>query len=100
MYARPSLMVIISAPGNRVPLLQRVSRAKVAALDDSRTTPAHELEDGHNYHPTKSVLFGITSPRSPVRSVIGPGRAAQFGYMPGLVWLLIGVFLAGAVQDF
>src|ERR1700761_6704279 len=76
--------------------------AKVAALDDSRTTPAHEFNDGQNYHPTnKWVLFGHHfAAISGAGPLIGPVLAAQFGYAPGLVWLLIGVCLAGAVQDF
>ncbi len=76
--------------------------AKVAALDDSRVTPAHELNDGQNYHPTnKWVLFGHHfAAISGAGPLIGPVLAAQFGYMPGLIWLLVGVCLAGATQDF
>src|SRR5947207_4936460 len=76
--------------------------AKVAALDDSRVTPAHEFNDGQNYHPTnKWVLFGHHfAAISGAGPLIGPVLAAQFGYAPGLLWLLIGVCLAGAVQDF
>ena len=76
--------------------------AKVAVLDDSRVTPAHELKDGHNYVPTnKWVLFGhhfaaITG----AGPLIGPTLAAQFGFLPGFLWLLIGVVLGGAVHDF
>ena len=76
--------------------------AKVAVLDDSRTTPAHELNDGQNYTPmSKWVLFGhhfaaITG----AGPLIGPTLAAQFGFLPGFLWLLIGVTLGGAVHDF
>ncbi|MBM4068886.1 MAG: carbon starvation protein A [Planctomycetes bacterium] len=75
--------------------------AKVAALDDSRPTPAHTLHDGQNYHPTnKWVLFGHHfAAISGAGPLIGPVLAIQYGYMPGLLWLLIGVCLAGAVQD-
>src|SRR5947207_1489697 len=75
--------------------------AKVACLDDSRITPAHELNDGQNYHPTNRwVLFGHHfAAISGAGPLIGPVLAVQFGYMPGLLWLLIGVCLAGAVQD-
>ena len=72
------------------------------ALDDSRPTPAHVRNDGHNYHPThRLVLFGhhfaaITG----AGPLIGPVLAAQFGYAPGLIWLVAGVCLAGAVHDF
>ena len=76
--------------------------ARIMSLDDSRRTPAHVRNDGHNYHPThRLVLFGhhfaaITG----AGPLIGPVLAAQFGYAPGLIWLVAGVCLAGAVQDF
>jgi carbon starvation protein len=76
--------------------------ARIMALDDRRTTPAHIRNDGHNYHPThRLVLFGhhfaaITG----AGPLIGPVLAAQFGYAPGLIWLVAGVCLAGAVHDF
>jgi len=75
--------------------------AKVAALDDSRITPAHRLNDGQNYHPThKWVLFGHHfAAISGAGPLIGPVLAIQFGYMPGLIWIVVGVVLAGAVQD-
>ena len=75
--------------------------AKVAALDDSRPTPAHRFNDGQNYHPTnKWVLFGHHfAAISGAGPLIGPVLALQYGYMPGLIWLVIGVCLAGAVQD-
>ncbi len=76
--------------------------AKVAVLDDSRITPAHTLNDGHNYYPTnKWVLFGHHfAAISGAGPLIGPVLAAQFGFLPGFLWLLIGVCLGGAVQDF
>lgn len=76
--------------------------AKVAALDDSRKTPAYTMYDGQNYYPTnKWVLFGhhfaaITG----AGPLIGPVLAAQFGVLPGYLWILIGVVVAGAVHDF
>ena len=75
--------------------------AKVAVLDDSRLTPAHRFNDGQNYHPTnKWVLFGHHfAAISGAGPLIGPVLAIQYGYMPGLLWLVIGVCLAGAVQD-
>src|SRR3989441_11718168 len=75
--------------------------AKVAGLDDSRPTPAHRFKDGHNYDPTnKWVLFGHHfAAISGAGPLIGPVLAIQYGYMPGLLWLVIGVCLAGAVQD-
>ncbi len=76
--------------------------SKVAALDDARQTPAHELNDGQNYTATnKWVLFGHHfAAISGAGPLIGPVLAAQFGFLPGFLWLLIGVCLAGAVQDF
>src|SRR6267154_195862 len=75
--------------------------ARVAALDDSRLTPARRLNDGQNYHPTnKWVLFGHHfAAISGAGPLIGPVLAIQYGFMPGLLWLVIGVCLAGAVQD-
>ena len=76
--------------------------AKVATLDDSRKTPAYTMYDGQNYYPTSRwVLFGhhfaaITG----AGPLIGPVLAAQFGVLPGYLWILIGVVLAGAVHDF
>jgi carbon starvation protein len=76
--------------------------AKVLALDGARRTVAVEKNDGHNYVPTsKWVLFGhhfaaITG----AGPLIGPVLAAQFGFLPGLIWILVGVVLAGAVHDF
>jgi len=76
--------------------------AKVLTLDDARETPAHTYYDGHNYYPTnKWVLFGhhfaaITG----AGPLIGPVLATQFGFLPGLLWLVIGVVLGGAVHDF
>ena len=67
----------------------------------ARVTPAHTLNDGQNYHPThKWVLFGHHfAAISGAGPLIGPVLAIQFGYMPGLVWIVVGVCLAGAVQD-
>ena len=75
--------------------------ARVAALDDSRLTPAHRFNDGQNYDPTNRwVLFGHHfAAISGAGPLIGPVLAIQYGYMPGLIWLVVGVCLAGAVQD-
>src|SRR5450759_3517437 len=76
--------------------------AKVLALDPKRTTPSHKLEDGHDYMPTnKWVLFGHHfAAISGAGPLIGPVLAAQFGYLPGLLWITFGVVLAGATHDF
>ncbi|HJT23424.1 MAG TPA: carbon starvation protein A [bacterium] len=76
--------------------------AKVVVLDDRRKTPAHLYKDEHNYKPmNKWVLFGhhfaAIAGSGPL---IGPVLAAQFGYMPGFLWILIGVCLGGAMHDF
>src|SRR3954469_10591022 len=75
--------------------------ARVAALDDARETPAHTRYDGQNYHPTNRwVLFGHHfAAISGAGPLIGPVLAIQFGFLPGLIWLVVGVCLAGAVQD-
>src|SRR6058998_107938 len=75
--------------------------ARVAVLDDARVTPAHLQYDGQNFHPTNRwVLFGHHfAAISGAGPLIGPVLAIQFGYLPGLVWLVVGVCLAGAVQD-
>jgi carbon starvation protein len=75
--------------------------ARVAVLDDSRPTPAERLNDGQNYHSTpKWVLFGHHfAAISGAGPLIGPVLAMQFGYLPGLIWIVVGVCLAGAVQD-
>lgn len=76
--------------------------AKVMVLDDSRSVPSETLFDGHNYYPTnKWVLFGHHfAAISGAGPLIGPVLAAQFGFLPGLLWLVIGVCLGGAVHDF
>jgi carbon starvation protein len=76
--------------------------ARVMVLDDSRVTPAHRLNDGHNYDPThRLVLFGHHfAAIAGAGPLIGPVLAAQFGYAPGLIWLVAGVCLAGAVHDY
>jgi len=76
--------------------------AKLLALDDTRATPAERLDDGRDFVPTnKWVLFGhhfaaIAGPGP----LVGPTLAAQFGYLPGTLWLIAGAALAGCVQDF
>jgi carbon starvation protein len=76
--------------------------AKVFALDPNRATPAVRLEDGRDYVPTNRwIVFGshfaaIAGPGP----LVGPTLAAQFGYLPGVIWIIVGVALGGAVQDF
>ena len=76
--------------------------AKVLTLDGSRATPAERFDDGRDFMPThKWVVFGhhfaaIAGPGP----LIGPTLAAQFGYLPGTLWILVGAVLGGCVQDF
>jgi carbon starvation protein len=76
--------------------------AKVMVLDDTRVTPAHRKYDGANFYPTtRWVLFGHHfAAIAGAGPLVGPVLAAQFGYAPGLIWLVAGVCLAGAVQDY
>lgn len=75
--------------------------AKILALDDRRKTPAIRLEDGKDYHPTHTlVLFGHHfAAIAGAGPLIGPVLAAQFGYLPGFLWILIGAAFGGAVHD-
>jgi carbon starvation protein len=74
--------------------------ARVLMLDETRATPAERLADGRDYVPTNRwVVFGhhfaaIAGPGP----LIGPTLAAQFGYLPGTLWILVGSVLAGCVQ--
>jgi len=76
--------------------------ARVMMLDDRRATPGERLRDGHDFEPTnKWIVFGhhfaaIAGPGP----LVGPTLAAQFGYLPGTLWILFGCVLGGAVQDF
>jgi len=75
--------------------------ARIFALDDARLTPAERLNDGRDFVPTNRwVVFGhhfaaIAGPGP----LVGPTLAAQFGYLPGVLWIVVGVVLGGAVQD-
>jgi carbon starvation protein len=76
--------------------------AKILSLDDTRATPSERRDDGRDFVPTnKWVLFGhhfaaIAGPGP----LVGPTLAAQFGYLPGTIWLIVGAAFAGCVQDF
>ena len=79
----------------------RIISAKIFALDATRATPAERLADGRDFVPTnKWIVFGhhfaaIAGPGP----LVGPTLAAQFGYLPGFLWIIVGVALGGAVQD-
>ncbi|HEX9485147.1 MAG TPA: carbon starvation CstA family protein, partial [Gemmatimonadaceae bacterium] len=76
--------------------------SRVFALDDARQTPSERLSDGRDYVPTNRwIVFGhhfaaIAGPGP----LVGPTLAAQFGYLPGILWIIVGVVVGGAVQDF
>lgn len=80
----------------------RIISARIFALDDERATPAVRLNDGRDYTPTnKWIVFGhhfaaIAGPGP----LVGPTLAAQFGFLPGALWIIVGVAVGGAVQDF
>src|SRR5947209_10959857 len=80
----------------------RFIASKVFALDANRATPAERLNDGRDYVPTNRwIVFGhhfaaIAGPGP----LVGPTLAAQFGFLPGALWIIVGVVLGGAVQDF
>src|SRR2546421_3195725 len=101
LRAMPLLLVVLCVLAIAYRFYSSFLAARVAMLDASRQTPAHQFNDGQNYHPTnKWVLFGHHfAAISGAGPLIGPVLAIQYGYMPGLLWLVIGVCLAGAVQD-
>ena len=75
--------------------------AKILVADDRIKTPAHKFKDGRDYHPTNRYeLFGHHfAAISGAGPLVGPVLAAQFGYLPGFLWILIGAVLGGAVHD-
>jgi carbon starvation protein len=75
--------------------------SKAFALDDRNITPAHRFNDGHNYVPSpRWVVFGHHfAAIAGAGPLVGPTLAAQFGFAPGLLWLVAGAVLAGAVHD-
>ena len=84
-----------------LPVLRRLIATKIFAVDDRRATPAVRLDDGRDYLPTNRwIVFGhhfaaIAGPGP----LVGPTLAAQFGFLPGAIWIIVGVVLGGAVQD-
>jgi carbon starvation protein len=102
MSAMPVMIVVLCVLAIAYRYYSAFIAAKVLALDPAAVTPAHRFNDGQNFHPTsKWVLFGHHfAAISGAGPLIGPVLAAQFGYLPGLIWIVVGVCLAGAVQDF
>jgi carbon starvation protein len=102
MHALPIMVATLCTLAIAYRFYSAFIAAKVLALDPARPTPAHRLADGKDFVATNRwVLFGhhfaaITG----AGPLIGPVLAAQFGFLPGLLWILIGVTLGGAVHDF
>ena len=101
LHAMPVMLGVLAILAIAYRYYSAFLAARVAVLDDKRETPAHRLRDGQNFHPTNRwVLFGHHfAAISGAGPLIGPVLAIQFGYLPGLIWLVVGVCLAGAVQD-
>src|SRR5687767_8715856 len=80
----------------------RIIAVKGFALDANRSTPAERLNDGRDYVPTNrwSVFGHHFAAIARPGPLVGPTLAAQFGYLPGVIWIIVGVALGGAVQDF
>src|SRR5678815_143805 len=102
MHALPLVLTAAAVLAIAYRYYSAILAAKALALDDTRPTPAHVLADGHNFVPTNRwVLYGHHfAAIAGAGPLIGPVLAAQFGYLPGTLWLVIGVVLGGAVQDF
>ncbi len=101
LHAMPVMLGVLAILAIAYRYYSAFLAARVAVLDDKRETPAHRFRDGQNFDPTNRwVLFGHHfAAISGAGPLIGPVLAIQFGYLPGLVWLVVGVCLAGAVQD-
>src|ERR671924_300580 len=79
----------------------RFIERRVLGVDNSRATPAERLENGIDFHKTdRRVLFGHHfAAIAGAGPLVGPVLAAQMGYLPGTIWIIVGVIFAGAVQD-
>jgi carbon starvation protein len=101
MHAMPVMLGVLAILAVAYRYYSAFLAARVAVLNDEQATPAHRYADGQNFDPTNRwVLFGHHfAAISGAGPLIGPVLAIQFGYLPGLVWLVVGVCLAGAVQD-
>ncbi len=97
--------LVLAAAGTYLVAYRVYSRflaARVFELDARRATPAERLTNGRDFVPTSRwVLFGHHfAAIAGAGPLVGPVLAAQFGYLPGTIWIVFGVVLAGAVQDF
>ncbi|MCM8760708.1 MAG: carbon starvation protein A [Candidatus Omnitrophica bacterium] len=101
MYALTLLIVSLLVFALAYRFYAKFIITKVLVVDDQRMTPAYRFNDGREYHPTnRYILFGHHfASISGAGPLVGPILAAQFGYLPGFLWILIGAVLAGAVHD-
>src|SRR5690348_17265496 len=101
LHALPLLLGVLCVLAIAYRYYSAFLAARVAALNDLEKTPAHRFYDGQNYDPVNRwVMFGHHfAAIAGAGPLIGPVLGIQYGYMPGLLWLLVGVCLAGAVQD-
>ena len=101
MHALPLIIVALLVFALAYRFYAKFIITKVLVFDQSRPTPAYTLRDGRDYHPTnRYVLFGHHfAAISGAGPLVGPVLAAQFGYLPGYLWILIGAVLGGAVHD-
>lgn len=102
MTALPLLIIVLAIFTIAYRYYSTFLATKVLVLDKNRITPAHQLQDGQNYYPmSKWVLFGHHfAAIAGAGPLVGPVLAAQFGFMPGLIWMVVGTVLGGAVHDF
>ncbi len=102
MHALYLILISLLALGLAYRYYAAFLAAKVAVVEAERRTPAHEFRDGRDYHPTnRIVLFGHHfAAIAGAGPLIGPVLAAQYGYLPGAIWILVGAIFAGCVHDF
>jgi len=101
LNALPLLLVILGVFAVAYRYYGAFLASRAFALDDRNITPAHRFNDGHNYVPSpRWVVFGHHfAAIAGAGPLVGPTLAAQFGYAPGLIWLVAGAVLAGTVHD-
>ena len=102
MNAMPLLIVALAIFALAYRYYYAFIATKVVVLNDLRQTPAHKFYDRQNYYPmNKWVLFGHHfAAIAGAGPLVGPVLAAQFGFFPGFVWMVLGSVIAGAVHDF
>ncbi len=101
MNTLPLLLIVLGIFAVAYRYYSALLATRAFMLDDRNITPAHRFQDGHNYVPSpKWVVFGHHfAAIAGAGPLVGPTLAAQFGFAPGLIWLVAGAVLAGAVQD-